>query len=470
MKTPLLFFISLIVVASAACLRAAKGPFLANGIKIGEVDQHSAIVWIRLTSDATYNLKGEAWSLKADSVPEGKSLSDMEYSAVGAAGEARVSYWPKAKASDKVVLDWVAVDPRRNFTTAVQLEGLSPWTEYDLKVETRAPGTSKPANEIRGKLKTAPLAKKAEAVSFAVVTCQDFPRRDDLVNGHRVYPSILHSVDPDFMVHAGDIEYYDKPGPYAKTEALAHYKWNRIFGLPNFRDFYRQVPTYFMKDDHDLLRNDCSPGDTYGEITWDRGIEIFNDNFPMGDLPFRTIRWGKDLQVWMMEGRDYRSRNDAPNGPDKTIWGKTQKAWFFKTFSESDAAFRILINPDPVVGPDRVNKKDNHSNTIFADEGQEIRGYMGKQKNAYMINGDRHWQYVTVDDETGAREYSCGAGSDMHASGFKMSLRTDEHQFLRIKGGFLSVSVDRQNGKPRIALRHHDVHGDVVNEDIFWGE
>ncbi|MBT7866913.1 MAG: hypothetical protein HN763_11235, partial [Opitutales bacterium] len=56
MKTPLLFFISLIVVASAACLQAAKGPFLANGIKIGEVDQHSAIVWIRLTRDATYNL------------------------------------------------------------------------------------------------------------------------------------------------------------------------------------------------------------------------------------------------------------------------------------------------------------------------------------------------------------------------------------------------------------------------------
>ena len=127
MKTPLLFFISLIVVASAACLRAAKGPFLANGIKIGEVDQHSAIVWIRLTSDATYNLKGEAWSLNADSVPEGKSLSDMEYSAVGAAGEARGSYWPKAKASDKVVFACVALDPRRNFTVAGQLEGLSPW-------------------------------------------------------------------------------------------------------------------------------------------------------------------------------------------------------------------------------------------------------------------------------------------------------------------------------------------------------
>jgi alkaline phosphatase D len=470
MKSPSLLLASCLILSCSLQVQAQDGPYLANGIKIGEVDQHSAIVWVRLTLNATYNLNGEGWDKDAEAVPAGKTIGDMEYSAVGSAGEARISYWPKGKQGDKVVLEWQRVDPRKNFTAATKLEGLYPWTDYALKVETRALGSSRIANEIAGSLKTAPLAMDAEAVTFAVVTCQDFPRRDDLINGHRVYPSILNTVSPDFMVHAGDIEYYDKPGPWAKTEELAYYKWNRIFGLPNFRDFYRQVPTYFMKDDHDLLRNDCSPGDTYGEMTWDRGIEIFNENFPMGDLPFRTVRWGKDLQIWMMEGRDYRSRNDAPNGPDKTIWGSAQKQWFFKTFSESDAAFRILINPDPVVGPDRERKKDNHANTIFADEGQEIREYMGKQKNAYMINGDRHWQYVTVDDETGAREYSCGAGSDMHAGGFKMSLRTDEHQFLRIEGGFLSVSVDRQNGKPRIALRHHDVHGDVVNEDIFWGE
>ncbi len=467
MKTLLILFVSLFAIGCAAF---AKAPFMANGIKIGDVDQSTAIVWVRLTQNATYNLKGEAWSSKAEAVPEGKSIGDMEYSAAGAQGEARVSYWPTGNPKETITLEWEPVDPKRNFTAQVKLEGLSPWTEYSLKVEARGQGQSKAASKIEGGFKTAPLARNAESVSFAVVTCHDFPRRDDLVNGHRIYPSILDTVDPDFIVNAGDIEYYDKPGPYAKTEELAHYKWNRLFGLPNFRDFYRQVPAYFMKDDHDVLKNDCSPGETYGEITWARGLEIFEENFPIGDLPFRTIRWGKDLQIWMMEGRNYRSRNDAPNGPDKSIWGKTQKAWFFKTFAESDATFRILINPDPVVGPDRASKKDNHANTIFAHEGREIRAFMGRQTNAYMINGDRHWQYVTVDDETGAREYSCGAGSDMHAGGFKESLRTDEHRFLRIKGGFLSVSVDRQSGKPRIALRHHDVHGDVVNEDIFWGE
>ena len=87
--------------------------------------------------------------------------------------------------------------------------------------------------------------------------------------------------------------------------------------------------------------------------------------------------------------------------------------------------------------------------------------------NAFILNGDRHWQYVSVDEKTGAREYSCGAGSDIHAGGFKQSLRSSKHRFLRIKGGFLSVTVERDSGSPRISLRHHDVHGDVVNEDIF---
>ena len=79
MKPPLLFIVSLFVLASSTSLQADDGPYLANGIKIGEVDQHSAIVWVRLTRDATYNLSGEAWSSKAESVPVGKSIGDMEY-------------------------------------------------------------------------------------------------------------------------------------------------------------------------------------------------------------------------------------------------------------------------------------------------------------------------------------------------------------------------------------------------------
>ena len=62
--------------------------------------------------------------------------------------------------------------------------------------------------------------------------------------------------------------------------------------------------------------------------------------FPLNEKTYRTVRWGKHLQVWMVEGRDYRcSDNGMTDGPDKSIWGEEQKKWFFDTFSKSDATF-----------------------------------------------------------------------------------------------------------------------------------
>ncbi len=46
----------------------------------------------------------------------------------------------------------------------------------------------------------------------------------------------------------------------------------------------------------------------------------------MGERTYRTIRWGKGLQIWMVEGRLYRSPNTMEDGLQKTIWGKEQLA------------------------------------------------------------------------------------------------------------------------------------------------
>jgi hypothetical protein len=41
------------------------------------------------------------------------------------------------------------------------------------------------------------------------------------------------------------------------------------------------------------------PGQTYGTVSWNRGIEIFEkEQFPYHDKFYKTIRWGKDLQIW----------------------------------------------------------------------------------------------------------------------------------------------------------------------------
>ena len=85
-------------------------------------------------------------------------------------------------------------------------------------------------------------------------------------------------------------------------------------------------------------------------------------------------------------------------------------------------------------------------------------------KNMIVINGDRHWQYVSVDEETGLREFGTGPHSNEHASGWKQEDVLPEHRYLNIQGGFLQVTVKREEGIPKMILRHRDVSGKVYNE------
>jgi len=448
--------------------QAASPVNMANGIKIGEVTSTTAIIWTRLTKNAERNVAGKPFPSNINKERKSASFDDlslMEGAVPGVDGELRVTYWPVEHESQSKSADWQAVDSSSDFIHQFAIRDLIPGARYALKVEGRTQGGTGVSCQVEGGFGTAPSAAEPTRVRFAVVTGQDYPRRDT-PQGHQIYP-IMQEQKLDFFVHTGDIEYYDKPGPYADTVELARFKWNRIYALPYQRDFHKVTASYFMKDDHDTLRNDCWPGQTYGDLTWKQGLSLFREQVPMGDRTYRTIRWGQDLQIWLVEGRDYRSPNNRPDGSEKTIWGKKQKQWFFNTVEKSDATFRILISPTPIVGPDRGNKKDNHANKGFTHEGDELRAFIGKQKNMFVVCGDRHWQYVSEDPNTGAREYSCGPTSNAHAGGFRESNRSPVHRYLKVKGGFLSVVIERIQGRVRAVMTHCGVDGTVYNEDVI---
>lgn len=448
---------------------ASDQVYQANGIKIGEVSQDRAIIWTRLTAAPDLLLPGAEWpkapkAAQRQPIPEGKTPADMEGAVPGAAGSLKVSYWLAEYPDTKRHTDWAHVDSQSDFTHQFQLTGLTPGSNYQLEIQSENANGSKGAT-LKGAFRTAPSPTDSRGASFTVVTGQDYPRRDDIANGHRIYP-VMQNLAADFFVHTGDIEYYDKPMPLATNVALARFKMNRLFALPFQRDFQSVTASYFIKDDHDTLKNDCWPGQTYGDLTWEQGLAIFKEQFPIGDKPYRTVRWGKHLQVWMVEGRDFRSNNKLPDGPEKTIWGHEQKDWFFQTVSASDATFRILISPTPLVGPDRTGKGDNHANKAFAHEGRQLREFIGKQKNMFVCCGDRHWQYVSVDTDSGVREYSCGPTSNKHAGGWSNKNRSEMHKYLNVVGGFLSVEIDPLAGdKPVAIFRHYGTDGQILNED-----
>ncbi|QYM78548.1 alkaline phosphatase D family protein [Horticoccus luteus] len=454
----------------------------------------SAIIWTRLTRNAERVMNGVAFRTRAEiekdnappknetyeeralrisaPIPEnlqlaGHALAEMDGAVPGAEGEVRIVYWAEGDKAE-TALAWAAISADRDFSHQFALHGLRANCRYRFRAEGRASAAG-PTCAQEGSFRTAPAKEAVEPVTFTVVTGQDYARRDDPLNGHKTY-RLMAELHPNFFVHTGDCEYYDKPTPLATTPALARFKWDRMYAMPYIRAFHLHVPSYFMKDDHDTLKDDAWPGQTYGELTFADGVRIFREEVPMGEKTYRTARWGKDLQVWMMEGREFRSPNTAPDGPDKTIWGPEQKAWFFRTVQESDATFRILIAPTPVVGPDREAKGDNHANAAFAHEGAELRAFLAAQKNMVVIAGDRHWQYVSADPATGLREYSTGPTSDAHAGGYSLADRTPMHRFLRIKGGFLHVTIERVDGQPRAVFRHYGTDGKVYNEDVVTAE
>jgi alkaline phosphatase D len=438
--------------------------YQTNGIKIGEVTQDSAIIWTRLTKNPIAHIDGQKFRKvpkHAQQIPDGKNLSDMEGAVPGIAGSVRISWQNQGVETTRT--EWLPVDEDRDFTRKVEIGDLLPGQTYEVQVESRS-ANGKAGQTIHGKFRTAPAPEMIASIKFVVTSCQDYPRRDT-PEGHQIYPNML-KLDPDFFIHTGDIEYYDKPMPWATNRELARFKWNRLYGLPHLAHFHTQLASYFMKDDHDTTSNDSWPGVDFMDLTWEQGKELFVEQFPIRKKNYRTIRWGKDLQIWMVEGRDFRSPNTMMDGPEKSIWGKEQKEWFFRTFRESDATFRVLISPTPVVGPDRSSKNDNHANKGFNHEGVEIRDFLASHKNTYVICGDRHWQYVSVDQKTGLKEFSCGSASDEHASGWRDQKVLPEHKYLKVQGGFLSIEIKRaEEEQPVLIATHHEVTGKPSNID-----
>ena len=200
-------------------------------------------------------------------------------------------------------------------------------------------------------------------------------------------------------------------------------------------------------------------------MTFRDGQRVFREQVPMGERTYRTFRWGKDLQVWLAEGRDFRSPNTLDDGPDKTLWGAEQRRWLMETLRASEADWKVLINPTPLVGPDRDTQEDNHANATFAHEGSVFRQWVRENvaDHFFVVCGDRHWQYHSVHPATSVREFACGPASDAHAGG-SPGENEGYHRFHWVGGGFLSVAVGRSAGRSAITFRLHDVYGQVVHE------
>lgn len=164
-----------------------------------------------------------------------------------------------------------------------------------------------------------------------------------------------------------------------------------------------------------------------------------------------------------------------PDGPAKTLWGENQKEWLKRTLLESDATFKILFSPTPMVGPDSNDKRDNHINPQgFRQEGDEffrwlqLEGFL--RKNFFIACSDRHWKYHSI-HPSGFEEFSAGAliaqnaakgvfPGDPQSSDTEGKIQQPYHD-QEPKGGFLFLTVgpEQEHGKAQAEFAFYDEDG-----------
>lgn len=447
----------------------------AQGEFSGEVTAASVLLQSRLTS-----IPGPELDQNGD-IPGAAGIACFEWSTADDFATAHRSPWLTAVAE-------------RDFIVRHPIDGLQAGTLYHYRL-LFGPNEEEITVGPTRQFKTLPAANKADAsLSFIMGSCQNyafFMNGKDGKGGNQTeenqrlgFPAYaaMRAMQPDFFIGTGDIVYYDHPAKTAaKTLPELRKKWHEQFRFPRLIDFFAQTPAYWSKDDHDFRFNDADLGSDKQPAPA-TGIEIFREQMPIhpaqdkASPTYRTHRVHKHLQLWFVEGRDYRSPNRSPDGPEKTIWGTEQRDWLNRTLRESDATWKIIISPTPMVGPDSKNKKDNHTNLGgFRHEANTFFAGLKRDglTNVFTFCGDRHWQYHSV-HPLGFEEFSCGALNDENAiTGIRPGAAnsTDPEGLIRQlflyprpSGGFLRITV---NGSPapRLNIAFCNDQGEVLYEN-----
>jgi alkaline phosphatase D len=436
----------------------------ATGVKTGEVRSDSTLIWGRRTQFSMRRADGIVRKGQRGTTLElGFDVGRLQGSCPGEAGQLRLIVREDGgrKVHDS---DWKPVGAETDFSRQFEVSKLRPATGHTFTMETRSSSGGKVDGVLTGKFRTAPPAGSLAPVKLAMMSCQKYSQTDS-PGGFLLYDA-MRTWSPHFYLSVGDNVYYDSDDPIVNSAAVARYHWHRMYSQAKLVECLRGVPGYWVKDDHDCYSDDCWPGmvdEKMKPFTFEEGLKIFREQVPMGPSPYRSFRWGQGLEIWLLEGRDYRTANPATDGPAKSIWGAEQKKWLQESLGASKAHWKLIISPTPVVGPDRTNKKDNHSNQSFATEGGEFRKWLSENSrgDTFVLCGDRHWQYHSIDPATKVEEFGCGAASDSHASGTPGE-NPRYHQFHRVMGGFLAIEVVPEGRSSQLVIEHRDVNGAKV--------
>jgi phosphodiesterase/alkaline phosphatase D-like protein len=337
-----------------------------NGVTAGEITDHSAITWAQTKKPGKVTLSAKS----------GKS-------------SVRVLGLKTKKSADD--------------TVRAKVKHLKPARTYSYRFCLAA----KPKTcSDRGHFRTAPKPGRAKKIRFAYSgdeTGASAPGQHNPLWGRfRAFKSMAAEHN-DFNIDFGDTIYSDAElhGTTATLQPTAlsvKQKWamyRRKLAIKNMRKIREAAGLYNHWDDHEFINDFSVPED--GRTLYHRGVKAFRDYMPVTFSKktgiYRTFRWGKNLQIFFLDERSFRSAKasaghvcDNPqtgspdlaptappstrtlfsalvpslsqpvspqclatiNSPQRTMLGHRQLHAFLKAVKSSKARWKVVMNEVPI--------------------------------------------------------------------------------------------------------------------------
>lgn len=366
---------------------------LPEGTAVGDVTSRSAVLWLRTEGPKIVQVE---WA----SVDVWKRISTM------------ASVQPLAARTAVLV-----TGPETDYTLSIPLEGLKPGTRYRYHILVGAPADTATPSRVtiakRGEFTTLPDPATSVPLTFA--WSGDLGGQHRCRQGPRGYPIFdqIGALRPDFFVFLGDTIYSDDVCPVPPNEAgadfkattLAEYRARQRYqrGAEALRRFLEDVPVYVTWDDHEVKNNFSGPF----ESQMPAGRQALREYWPIqiveGDPHrlYRKIRYGADMDMFLLDTRQYRSKNADLDGSAKTMLGARQLTWLLDELRKSNATWKLIVTSVPLSIPKggraAVPGYDGWAGgpdgTGFERERQVIVDAIlsNKVKNVVFLAGDVHF-------------------------------------------------------------------------------
>ncbi len=331
---PLFLFASLLALL-AGCGEEEEALHLTftHGVASGDVTGTSVLLWTRVDAE------GEVTAEVA---------FDEQFEQVAASEKLQ------AKAED-------------DFVVKASIGGLGPGGRYFYRFLS-PDGTASPV----GTFLTAPPENVATDVVFAYsADSADYLQPFTLL-------STVRQDDPAFFIYLGDTVIADPevegvPPATTLPEYRQLYKSNRQD--EHLLDLLAATSVYAIWDDHEVV-NDFA-GETVDPDMLAAGRQAFFEYMPIRQNPdepyrlYRSFRWGKDVELFILDERQYRSAEflcldeegetvqfptriadeaclEGLWDPSRTMLGTEQKEWLKQALLASEAKFKFIINEVPM--------------------------------------------------------------------------------------------------------------------------